>query len=48
MIGSKKLCEEAGYCKSKSDCIHLAQAWTSAPGGPTHAEGTSLCDVSVP
>jgi hypothetical protein len=48
MIGSKKLCQEAGFTKNVTGCVRLAQAWTSAPGGPTHAEGTTLCDVSVP
>jgi hypothetical protein len=47
MIGSKTLCQEAGFTKSVTGCIRLAQAWTSAPEGPTHAEGTTLCDVSA-
>jgi hypothetical protein len=46
VIGTTKLFEDTGYSKPNIACIRLAQAWTSAPGGPTHAEGTSLRDVS--
>jgi hypothetical protein len=47
MIGSKMLCETAGYTRSHTDIIKLAQTWTSAPGGPTLAEGATLDDVRV-
>ncbi len=47
VIGCKKLCMAAGLLHSQISSVRLAQAWTSAPGGPTHAVGTKVFNVSV-